>query len=447
MTSVVVLGAGVAGLAAAQEVRAVDPDATVRVIEASHRAGGLVQTEHLDGGWVLEHGPDSMASFQPAGVRAAKDAGLTDVLAHPNPGATWMVRDDRLHALPTGLLGASSGVGMALLASRLFSPLGKARMVLEPLVRPDRSARDESVAAFFRRRFGPEFTTRLVEPLLRGIYRTPTERLSLEATLPRFQALEREHGSVVLGLHRGRKKAAAPSGPPLVGFRDGMSSLPEALAASLDVHYGRAAARIRRGPAGTWRVDLDDGSTVAADAVIAAVPAWVVARLVDRVDEDLAIALSALRFTPITLATFGWRESLDLPDGTGFLVPHEEGRSITACTLVTNKWAGRAPDGATLLRVSSRIHGLPADDVVDAARRDLADLLGIDRAPDLVRVHRLRQGLPRRDVGHAERVDRLVARTATLPGLALAGSAQGASGVPACIQSGIQAAHQALRAA
>lgn len=446
MTRVVVIGAGIAGLAAAHEALAQDPNANVRVLEASQRPGGLVHTENVDDRWLIEQGPDAMASYQPGGLSAAKRAGLESEFTHPGEGGTWMVRRDRLHPLPAGLLGASRGVGMALLASRLFSPAGKARMVIEPFIRGEAPPRDESVSTFFRRRFGDEFTDRLVDPLLRGIFRTPTERLSIEATLPRFQQLEREHGSVVIGLSRGRSQPKR-SMPPLVSFDGGMARLPAELAAALGdrVHYGAVATGIGRRLDGSWAVGLSDGSAVGADALILAVPAWVAARLTERFDAELATQMATLRFSPVTLVTFGWDEGVELPqDATGFLVPREEERSIAACTLISNKWRGRAPEGADLLRVSSTEHTLPAADVAEAALKDLQDLIGIKAEPQLVRVHRIKDGLPRRDVGHAERVERLLAQARGHDGLALAGSAHGAAGVPGCIQSGQEAARTAL---
>ena len=53
------------------------------------------------------------------------------------------------------------------------------------------------MASFVRRRLGSEALDRLVQPLVAGIYTSDPEKLSLEATLPRFIEMERRHGSLI----------------------------------------------------------------------------------------------------------------------------------------------------------------------------------------------------------------------------------------------------------
>src|SRR5690606_4899866 len=83
VTEVVVIGAGVAGLSAAWHAARRDPDVRVTVVEASARAGGLVETERTADGFVLEHGPDSLMRTKPVAMHVVNELGLEGDLVGP----------------------------------------------------------------------------------------------------------------------------------------------------------------------------------------------------------------------------------------------------------------------------------------------------------------------------------------------------------------------------
>ena len=111
---------------------------------------------------------------------------------------------------------------------------------MEYFLPPRRDEGDESMAAFVRRRLGREVFDRLVEPLVSAVYAADMEKLSVEATSPRFREMEREHGSLIRAMRRrmsgrrGRRPAkAAPATACSSRLRDGLSSLVDAMAARL----------------------------------------------------------------------------------------------------------------------------------------------------------------------------------------------------------------------
>ena len=204
MRRVVVVGGGIAGLAAAHRlVEHAQAGAPLDVIllEASGQLGGSVGSERT-GGFVLERGADSMITEKPWGVALCERLGIADRLVGTRQGErrTAVVHDGRLHPLPEGFLLLAPTALWPVATSPLFSVAGKLRMALD-LVLPRRSdAGDESLAAFVRRRLGSEALERVADPLVGGIYTADPERLSLAATMPRFLEIERRHRSIVLGL-------------------------------------------------------------------------------------------------------------------------------------------------------------------------------------------------------------------------------------------------------
>ncbi len=213
---------------------------------------------------------------------------------------------------------------------------------------------------------------------------------------------------------------------------------------------GVAARRIGHGVAG-YALCLDDGETLRADAVVAAVPAWAAADLTEELDGDLAAELRAIPHASSAIVSLVYRRQ-DVPhslDGHGYVIPRVEGRPALACTWTSEKWPGRAPDGFVLLRVFvgrfGREEALTGsdDDLVDLARAEVRDTLGIVRPPSLDRVRRWPRGMPQYVLGHPERLTRIERRLSALPGLLLAGNAYRGVGLPDCIASGEAAAEAA----
>jgi protoporphyrinogen/coproporphyrinogen III oxidase len=447
----VVVGAGVAGLTAAHAALDAMPGLQVHVLERTGRAGGLVETERTADGFVIDHGADGFVTTKPAGLQVARRVGLGGALTSggDGPRAAFLVRKDRLVRLPPGVAFGIPATAADMLLSPVLSLAAKVRMAFEPLVRRRIADEDESVAAFIERRFGHELLERIIEPLLGGIHGTPATELSVRACLPRLYELERVHGSVVRGIRSGEASAGGPStGSGVMSLREGMESLPRALAHSLGdrLHFGKDVLHITARDRGGYRLHLRDGNLLDADAVVLAAPAHAAAHMVDTLSPALAKLLGGVRHRPVTCVSFGWGRA-DVPhplEGTGFVVPGRENRATRACTWASAKWPGRAPTGAVLVRSVLNAH--EADDVeaVEAARSDLRDLMGIEAAPIMTRVRRRQRALPMYEVGYLDRLESMRAESASLGAFALAGNAQGGIGIPDCIDSGREAALTAL---
>jgi len=296
----VVVGGGIAGLAAAHRLVEHARDGApldAILLEASDQLGGSVGSVRT-GGFVLERGADSMITDKPWGVGLCERLGIADRLVGTRAGErrTAVVHDGRLHPLPEGFLLMAPTALWPVATSPLFSVAGKLRMALD-LVLPRRSdTRDESLAAFVRRRLGSEALERVADPLVGGIYTADPERLSLAATMPRFLELERRHRSIVLGLRATTTVASGTSGARygmFVAPADGMGSLVEATARRLPegVLRLRTPAELVARDGDRWRV-VAGGQAFDADAVVLATPAFVAAALLAPLDETLARQLA-----------------------------------------------------------------------------------------------------------------------------------------------------------
>ncbi len=430
------VGGGVAGLGAAW--RAVERGASVALLEARERVGGLVWTERTDG-FVIERGPESFLTRDPILLELSEALGLTDRLVKTNAQGAFVVHRGRLEKIPAGFqLLAPLNAG-AFWRSTLVSRRGKLRALFEPWL-PTRPRDDESLASFVRRRFGEEVLDRLAQPLASGIYGADPARLGLRSTLPRFLDAEAQ-GGVIRGLRAqaGTEDRAAGARYGLFASYDGgMEVLTEGYAAALGdrVRTGVAVERLER-TVGGW-VAHTDGGPVEARTLLLATPAPVSARLVEDLDPTLAAHLRAIPLGSAATATFAYEASA-LPELTtaGFVVPAVEGSAVLACTFSSAKWPHRAPEGKHLVRVflgghtNQDVVHLSDEALLRLARRGLRELLGVTASPLFDRVDRWKGAMPRYEVGHHRRIARIDAAVAALGPVRLAGVAYHGVGLPA----------------
>ena len=471
---IAIIGGGIAGLAAAYELekaRAAGSPVEYTLFEARERLGGSLASEIVKGA-VLERGPDSFLTEKPAAAELCRELGLGAELLPSNDAArkTYILVKNRLVALPDGLMFLVPTKLIPTAMTRLFSLSTKIRMALELLHPPRPSGLpDEAVAALVRRHFGAEAVDRLADPLLSGIYGGDAAELSARTVLPRLVEMETKYGSLTRGMlaaHRqmrargaqssnGSNRGAEPRST-FTALRGGMQQLVDALAARLRPASVRvstpvnAILKIAEG----WKIEASGVSEVY-DGVIFASPAWAAGELLAPVDPALGEDLSAIPYSTSITVNLVYDEARlgPLPEGFGFLVPASEGRAMLACTFVHRKFLGRTPPGKAVFRAflgGMRNESLLAEldgALVATVRRELSQILGektigLTVEPEHAQVARWRRAMAQYSVGHRERIARIAARVAALPGLRLAGNAYDGIGIPDCIRLGRQAAKE-----
>lgn len=446
----VVVGGGIAGLTAARDLAAAGDD--VLLLEAAAQPGGKLR-RHAVAGVLVDVGAEAMLNRRPEGVDLATAAGLEVV--HPAVVSSRIWTRGALRPLPRSLMGVPLDLEQ-LAASGVLSEAGLARARREPELPPEVIDGDVSVGDLVARRFGDEVTDVLVEPLLGGVYAGRAREISARAAVPQLVAYA-ERGSLL------EQAAAIPPSydlPVFAGVPGGMGRLPEALAAGIGVRTGVTVRELRRATGGFVLVagPTNAEELVEADAVVLATPAAPTARLLRDVAPAAATELAAIESASVVVVTLAFRAAdvaAAIPgDSSGFLVPPTEGRRIKASTFSFAKWdwvraAGRgALDGGDVvhLRTSLGRHreetALQATDeeLVAVSLADLADAVGLTARPVDTHVQRWGGGLPQYALGHLDRVARIRADIARVPGLAVCGAAYDGVGIPAVIAS----AHRAV---
>ncbi|MCX4806414.1 protoporphyrinogen oxidase [Streptomyces sp. NPDC058682] len=457
----VVIGGGIAGLAAAHRLLA--EGVRVTLLEAGPRLGGKLHAGEVAGASV-DLGAESMLARRPEAVALAEAVGLGDAVQAPATATAHLWTRGALRPMPRGhVMGVPGDLG-PLAASGVLSAEGLARIEAERTLPPTEIGDDVAVGAYVAARLGREVVDRLVEPLLGGVYAGDAYRISMRAAVPQLFEVARTHallGDGVRELQRRAEAAPQQAGPVFAGIAGGIGRLPIAVAEACRAAGARlvtdAPVREVARTAGGWRV-VAGTEVIEADAVILATPAGAAARLLDGLAPAAATELRGVEYASMALITMAFRRS-DLPaavsDGgaSGFLVPPVDGRTIKASTFSSNKWAwaGTDPD-LFLLRTSVGRYADESDlqredgELVDVSLADLGEAVGLAARPVASTVTRWDGGLPQYPVGHLDRVARIRTAVAALPGLAVCGAVYDGVGIPACIASAGKAADAVIAA-
>jgi oxygen-dependent protoporphyrinogen oxidase len=440
---VIVVGAGVSGLATAFELQR--RGVSVEVLEAGSRAGGVIGTQHRDGA-LFETGPNSVLDSTPLinGLLDALHIRDERIEASAAAATRFIVRAGRLVPLPT-----SPG---ALFMSSAFTPGAKFRLWREPFIAPAPSDIDESIADFARRRLGAEILEYAVDPFVAGVYAGDPERISMAAAFPRIHALEQKYGSVIRGqiqAARERRRTAhhaATSGGSF-SFRNGVQTLTDALARTVGrIAFGTEVVRLERRLDGNWLLGgTRAGESFAREArsVVLATPAFVSAGLVRELAPAAAQALSEIPYAPIAIVASAYRRA-DIAHslaGFGFLVPKREQRKILGTLFSSSMFEGRAADETVLL--TSFVGGMrqpelaakPDDELAAIVHGELQALVGAGNAPLWTEATRWSHAIPQYSLGHRDRLRAVEDAERALPGLTFCANYRGGVSVGDRIQA------------
>ncbi|HVF64398.1 MAG TPA: protoporphyrinogen oxidase [Casimicrobiaceae bacterium] len=417
----IVIGGGLSGLVTAYRLEALA--LRVIVLEAEAQAGGVIATRESTG-YRYETGPNSALDSTPDIASLIEELGIAGQRVETNPAARarYIVHRGRLVALPMS--------PFALVASPAFSWRAKLRLLREPFIARSGVA-DESVAAFVRRRLGAEVLERAIDPFVSGIFAGDPERLSVAAAFPKLAALEREHGSLLVGRFgqsRARDTATPARRAASFSFARGMQTLTDALHARLSCVHTRASANaIERSSFGDLHVTAATPTgplSMSARCVVIAAPTDVAAALVEPHHADAAKALREIVYAPVSIVASGHRRS-DVAhplDGFGVLVPASERMAILGTLFSSSLFPDRAPERHVLLTtfVGGRRHpalAALADDAVQTrAQHALENLLGATHARWST-VVRWPRAIPQYELGHEQRIARIVEACNAVPGL------------------------------
>jgi oxygen-dependent protoporphyrinogen oxidase len=446
---VVVIGAGISGLATAYHLR----DANVVVLEASWRAGGKLHTIEV-GGVRAEAGADSFVVRKPWAAELCSALGLDERVVIPGAFGAFARTSGGLVRVPE-----RSAFGIPGSVRELLRWPGLARRdrvrALADMILPGRAEEtDEALGALLRRRLGVEASRILVEPLLGGLHAGDPMMLSVRATFPELAAWERGHGSLIRGARAALRAGEGPGQgrrPMFATVWGGLGRLVEALEEAIGPDALRLASPVSNlSPADHgYSVETPD-DRFRPDAVVLATPAFEAARLLREVNPAASGDLRKIPYasTAVVVLVYppGTGERLP-PDGTGFVVPRN-GDVVTACTWASRKWPSPELGDRAVLRCfvgragSDESLSLSDGELIARVQDEVERLTPFGSGPAAARVVRWERSMPQYQVGHLELLERIDRSLAATPGLFVTGSAYRGIGIADCVRQARDAAER-----
>lgn len=460
MKQILIVGGGITGLASAfylqKEIKAKKLPYRIKLVEASNRLGGKIETVHQDG-FTIERGPDSFLSRKQPAVNLVEHLGLADQLVRNSTGQSYILVGKKLHKIPSGSFMGVPVQARPFLFSSLLSLKGKLRASFDVIRPKGKAVDDQSLGLFFRNRFGNELVENLIEPLLSGIYSGDIDEMSLKATFPNFYQLEQKYGSLIKGLQKTMpKQPKTKKKQPGVFYalRGGFESLIHELERQLEkdvVSLHTAVDHVEKKES-DYHVLLSDGTVYKANAIIVTAPHTSVQKIFSQ--HEVMQTIDEIPTTSVANVSLAYdqkaiRKELD---GTGFVVSRNSDFRITACTWTHRKWTHSAPEGKALLRCyvggphDPDAVNLSDEQMVEVVLKDLGKIMKIKGKPNFKVISRFKHAMPQYTVGHLERLEKMEQYAKEhLPGVYFAGASYRGVGVPDCIEQGEKAVSEVLQ--
>lgn len=437
----VVIGGGLAGIAAALELK--KAGRKVLVLEKEEVLGGKTGT------FVSPHGPfpTGPTSFNGRNAifwRLLRLLELEDeaLKLAPSSSARFIVRNGKLEALRPNPL--------SVLTTGALTFSDKSALVKDFLSRKRSagSGEDESLDSFLERRFGRSLVDHFFAAVLTGIFAGDLKKLSAASCMPSLVTAEREYGSVLRGILKSMKNPEDGSRPGLYTFKDALGRIPAKAAQVIDHRTGITVSSLIPKQGGVLiRAQGKEGSVeIEADEVVIATEAFVTAELLASFSPEAANILRAFPYAP--LALYQWVElepgSSRLPLGFGYLAAPIEENFAMGMLFVGDLLA------ETPRRFSAFIGGavhperahLSDAELAKGVEGDLTRLTGGKLGP-VANVQRWPKAVFQPPVGHLAQLELLSQAMGEGP-VALAGSYFGGAAMKDAIASGFRAAERLL---
>ena len=458
---IAVAGAGLSGLslchALQEKLESSGKRAEIVLLESEDRVGGKVRTERTDG-YVMEWGPNGFLNNKPDTLELCRKIGIEGLLLPSNDAARkrFIYAGGRLHELNASTFVFGS----------LLSWGGKFRLLGELFVPKRTATSDETLADFTRRRLGAETLERLIGPMASGIFGGDPETMSLKSCFPLIYNLERDYGGLFRGLFgkmREKKKQAGqksgPAGPGgvLTSFSGGLDVLTDSLRRAFkgEVLLKNPVLAVTQalGMKG-FTIQSGSGETpINADVFVTASPAYAAAGFLAALDPALPGTLSEIQYAPMAVVGLGYdKAKISHPlDGFGFLVGMKEGRRLIGTLYDSSVFKGRAPEGKCSLRSMAgggrdiRTPFFLDSEIKDLVLSELKIMMGIDAAPELVKIFRHEKAIPMYTVGHSDRLAKLDSMEVKYPGLFFAGNSFRGVGINDCVRDAYAVADKVMK--
>lgn len=430
MRDIVVIGAGITGLATAWQLkkRALD----FVVLEQSDRAGGVIRSVSEDG-FLYEEGPNSgvISNIEVIRLFEELEAECELEVANENVKKRYVLKNGKWEALPGGF--------MAAVKTPLFSLKDKFRILLEPF-RPAGKDPYETLAELVKRRLGKSFLDYAIDPFIIGVYAGDPGRLVPKYALPKLYQLEQQYGSFIGGTIYKQFQAKTEEQKKVTrgvfSVKGGISSLTQTLERKIGAdRIVLNAGKVTVLPVGdyfevSYLNDQNESVTIETKKVITTVGAHQLDHLLPFTDPVLRSKITALHYTRVLEVVVGFREWKGMPlDAFGGLIPFAERRDLLGVLFMSALFSGRAPEGGALFSIfmggvrRPDIFQLPEEKVREMVQREFCDLMHLtDFSPDLFKIIRHSYAIPQYEADSGARFSAIEALEQRFPGLLIGGN-------------------------
>lgn len=420
MHKIAILGAGISGLAIAWYLQKTHgKNISLTIYEKENRPGGWIRSIRSNG-YFFECGPRSFRkSDSEEALCLIKDLELENDLLQADASARqrFLYHQDNLEPLPRSI------------KAFFTSPLTRHCFwaMLQDLIASKSEDDDESVKAFFKRRFGNAIVEQFIDPLVKGIYAGDVEQLSMQACFPKIWENEQKFRSLIWASMRNcfqKKKQSAD----LWTLKNGLESIVIAIVEKLqaEIRLNSSVDQIFYAQ-GKLHISSKDHVEIY-DSVISTLPAFALAKVIT--DQNLQNDLNTIPYASICTINMGFPEMVHSFKGLGYLVPEYEkedllGVIFDSCSFPQQNGTANQTRLTVMLGGVHRSHLLKEgiDYCAAIAKKALKKHLQISVNPEYINVSIAENAIPQYPIGFSLNLKKMQHTFAKkYPGLLLLGT-------------------------
>ncbi len=440
---IVILGAGISGLAAAYWFN--KDGLAVTILEQNSEPGGAMISRR-ENGYLVDYGPNSGLETSPLIRTIVNDVGLSNEMIYSNEEGNkrYILRDNHLHSLPMN--------PPAFLKTKLFSTKAKLRVLAEPFIGKSEDGYYQSISQFVARRLGQEFLDYAINPFVAGVYAGNPDELSVKSAFPKLYRLEEVYGGLIKGMIKGakeRKQRAEQSkqSAKMFSFKNGMQSFPNAIAKKLEgkINYNCKITKIERlkDVYAIFYLQNGEEKKLDADIIISTIPGHIAGNLFRGMDATLSKHLEAIYYPPVMVLYLGYKkESIGQPlDGFGFLIPKKENKSYLGAIWSSVIFTNRTEDDKACFTIfiggarSPELFDLEKDVLIRKVLDEFHSIMKIKEEPFFIRERMWERAIPQYNIGYIEHENYFDQFEKNNPGIILSGNYRGGISVGDCIKN------------
>lgn len=462
MKKIIVLGGGISGLTTAYLIKTTAEKAgiqiEIKILEKDNRIGGKFESETVDG-YLCEWGPNGFLTNKPQTLELCQSLGISNELLASNDNARkrFIYSNDKLHKLPH--------TPVEFLNNSLISWPGKLRIACEFFIPRRKESSDESLSDFTNRRLGKEALAKLIAPMASGVFAGNADTMSLKAAFPRIHQLEEEYGGLLRAMvclihkhHQAKKRGevvASPAGPGgvLTSFAGGVETLTKRLQETFAPEEIQLGVKVNQLTfnGSQWEITANNDQYFA-DAVVSSLPAYALAEVSETIDTQLSALAAKISYAPLAVVCLGYDLNQIKYDcnGFGYLIARGESIPVLGTLWDSQIFAFRAPQNRILFRTmlggaaNPELVNLNDTELQKIVEDNLLKTMGIAIKPELVKIRRHHQAIPKYNIGHPQLISDIMDRASQHPGLFIGGNAFFGVGINDCVASGYRVSQQVI---